>query len=424
MSKAYVRSELKQRGKASVLLILKPEYQTEAHVARLRKCFQPSERHKHLARSAGAGSASARPHTELASPGPPMLYLPNLGVAYGQVDQLGWDRLETESAALQEIGGAPPLQPIVGLGSTADVGAAPEVSWGVAKIGAPALWAQGLTGKGVLVAHLDTGVDSAHPALHDAIEAFAEFNATGQPIPGAPVADSSDHGTHTAGIIAGRPGNGRSIGVAPGCKLVSAAVIEGGDPAARLLAGVNWALGFPIKVLNLSLGFPGYFAHYVPLIKTIRAKGVLPIFAAGNFGPGTSCSPANYPQAVAVGAVDQSEEVDANSSSERLTRRTDPQIPDLVMPGIDIISANAGGGYRADGGTSMAAPHASGLAALLWEAFPKATVDQVESAIYESCMRSATLLPDRAGRGLPDGVKALAILTKGTGTRRSVPAKA
>ena len=409
MSKSYVRKELKERGKSSVLVMLKPECRTAAHVARLRTCFLHS---------------GARSRASEGKPGAPMMYLKNLGVAYGEVDQQAWGRLQAHADVCDAVAGTPPLQSIKGVGSTADVAAAPQLSWGLERVGAPALWAQGFTGKGVLVAHLDTGIDGSHPSLQNAIEAFAEFDATGQMVAGAPTADSSDHGTHTAGIIAGRPGGGRAIGVAPDCKLVSAAVIDGGDPAARLLAGLNWALGFPIKVLNLSLGFQGYFAHYAPLIKTIRAKGVLPVFAAGNLGPGTSYSPGNYPQAMAVGAFDQNGEVDANSSSERLTRRKDPQVPDLVLPGVDIVSANAGGGYRADGGTSMAAPHASGLAALLWEAFPNATVDQVEDAIYDSCTRTSSLPEDRAGRGFPDGVKALAALGRRAGARRAARARA
>lgn len=406
MSKSDIQKELKQRGRASVLVMLKPGHRTASDVSRLRECFQPR------ARAAGVGSDEGQTESAEDVTVPSMLYLENLGVAYGQVDDQGWHRLASYSAALDEVGAAAPLMPIKGLGSKADVASAPELSWGVAQIGAPALWAQGLTGKGVLAAHLDTGVDGTHPSLHDAIEAFAEFDATGQLVPGAPIADSGDHGTHTAGTIAGRPGEGRSIGVAPGCKLVCAAVIEGGDPAARLLAGVNWALGFPVRVLNLSLGFAGYFAHYVPLVKAIRAKGVLPIFAVGNLGPGTSCSPANYPQAVAVGAVNQNGEVDEASCSQRLNRRIDPQVPDMVMPGVDIVSANAGGGFRADSGTSMAAPHASGLAMLLWEACPKATVSQVESAIYGSCSRSASVPESRAGRGFPNAVQALAALRK------------
>ena len=409
MSKSFIRNQLKQRGRASVLVRLNPGQRAEHEISRLRECFQPS------ARAARAGSGVAEMEAIPSGHSSSMLYLENLGLAYGQVDNDGWERLAAQSAALGEIGAAGPLVPIKGLGSQADVAAAPEVSWGVEKIGAPALWAEGLTGKGVLAAHLDTGVDGAHPSLHDAIEAFAEFDPNGQPVAGAPIADSDEHGTHTAGTIAGRPADGRRIGVAPGGKLVCAAVIEGGDPAARLLAGVNWALGFGVRVLNVSLGFEGYFAHYVPVVKAIRAKGVLPIFAVGNSGPGTSYSPANYPQAVAVGAIDQNGEVDEASCSQRLSRRIDPQVPDLVMPGVDIVSANAGGGFRADSGTSMAAPHASGLAMLLWEASPKATVAQVEAAIYGSCSRAANMPQSRAGRGFPNAMQALAALRKSAG---------
>jgi subtilisin len=407
MSKAYVLNQLKNRGAASVIAILKPACCTPGHLARLERCFQRTE-HQHEAERASRRAATGDPRYT-GDTGPAMLYLENLGVVVGEVNRDGWARLQ-KSAALDDFGGAPPLRPVTGLGSDADLTVAPQLSWGLEKLGAPALWAKGLSGKGVLVAHLDTGVDGTHPALQDAIEHFAEFDANGNIMDGAPIEDTAAHGTHTAGTIAGRPGGPFTIGVAPGCRLVSGVVIEGGDPAKRILAGVNWAMGFAIRVLNLSAGFEGHFDQYAPLLKTIRAKGVLPVFAAGNFGPGTSCAPANYPQAMAVGAVDSNGDVDPDSSSERLNRRVDPQVPDLAMPGVDVISANAGGGFRADSGTSMAAPHAAGLAALLWEAFPKATVDQVESAIYGSCALFGSMTEARAGRGLPDGVKALATL--------------
>ncbi len=407
MSKAYVLNQLKNRGTASVIAILKPRCCTRQHLARLEKCFQRSEHQQEAERGSRRGAPLDRRYS--GNPGPAMLYLENLGVVVGDVDRDGWKRLQ-QSAALDDAGPALPLRPITGLGSDMVVDAAPKLSWGLEKIGAPALWAKGLSGKGVLVAHLDTGVDGTHPALQDAIAQFADIDANGQVSAGGPAADSAAHGTHTAGTIAGRAGGPFTIGVAPGCRLVSASVIDGGDPAKRILAGVNWALQFPIKVLNLSAGFEGHFDQYAPLLKTLRAKGVLPVFASGNFGPGTSCAPANYPQAMAVGAMDSNGDVDPDSSSEHLQRRVDPQVPDLTLPGVDVISANAGGGFRADSGTSMAAPHASGLAALLWEAFPAATVDQIETAIYASCVRIGSMTEQRAGRGLPDGVKALAAL--------------
>src|SRR5258706_13683674 len=111
MSKTYIRNELKNRGKSSVLVVLKPEYRTEEHVARLQECFC---HHEQAERAMGAGSTRARKH---ADPGPSMLYLANLCMAYGQVDKQGWERLQSASAALDDVGGAPSLQPITGLGS-------------------------------------------------------------------------------------------------------------------------------------------------------------------------------------------------------------------------------------------------------------------------------------------------------------------
>ena len=385
MSKAFALGQLRKHGRASVVATVKHHCCNGVQLGKLARYFHDT------------------------NDGPGMLYLENLGVVVGQVDREGWDQLRA-SAALDDVSGAVPLQPVTGTGSAADVAAAPELSWGLEKIGVPELWAKGLTGRGVLVAHLDTGVDGTHPSLAGAMREFAEFDALGQAISGAAVADSALHGTHTAGIIAGRPGGPFTIGVAPGCKLVSGAVIEGGDPVKRILAGLNWALGFPVKVLNLSAGFEGHFQQYAPLVKKVRARGVLPVFAAGNSGAGTSYAPANYRDAMAVGSVDADGNVDPDSSSEKLKQRTDARVPDLAMPGVDVISANAGGGYRADSGTSMAAPHAAGLAALLWEAFPLATVDQVEKAIYASCSLAGSMTTDRAGRGLPNGVRALAAL--------------
>src|SRR5205814_7481129 len=105
------------------------------------------------------------------------------------------------------------------------------------------------------------------------------------------------------------------------------------------------------------------------------SAGVLPVFAIGNEGPGTSRSPGNYTETLSVGAVDRHMRVPAFSSSIHFNRDLDPDQPDLVAPGVGVISARPGGGYMAMDGTSMATPHVTGVAALLWEAKPEATVD-------------------------------------------------
>jgi subtilisin family serine protease len=104
--------------------------------------------------------------------------------------------------------------------------------------------------------------------------------------------------------------------------------------------------------------------------------------------------------------------VEGFSSSQRFKRTRDPIVPDLVAPGANIISAMPGGSYQAMDGTSMATPHVAGLAALLFEAVPKATVTEVERAIFDSCRRPAGMLPERGNRGVPDASRALAQLRR------------
>ncbi len=99
----------------------------------------------------------------------------------------------------------------------------------------------------------------------------------------------------------------------------------------------------------------------------------------------------------------------AFSSSQRFSRPDDPVIPDLVAPGVDIWSARPGGGYHSLSGTSMATPHIAGLAALLMEAHPTKTIDEIEQALLGSCSPKG-LPAERAGHGRPDAVKALRLL--------------
>jgi len=145
--------------------------------------------------------------------------------------------------------------------------------------------------------------------------------------------------------------------------------------------------------------------------RRLRQLGMLPVFAIGNEGIGTSRSPGNYPETLSVGAIDQNRRVAPFSGSVRFNRDRDPIQPDVVAPGVGIISAKPGGGYYSMDGTSTAAPHVAGVAALLWQAKPDATADQIELAIRQTCLKLEGEDPQRYGNGLVDPLAALAALT-------------
>ena len=369
----------------------------DSQLAQMTRAAQPAAAASR--RRAGSAPAKARVY-------------PNLGIMYGTVDREGLAGLQSApevsriSAALQPSLIRPVARSAATLRTT--------TTWGIRAVGAQELWAAGLSGKDVKVAHLDTGVDADHPSLSGAIAAYAEFDIAGTPLDGAAPHDTDldeGHGTHTAATIAGRAVGRHHVGVAPGVALYAATVIEGGDVIARILAGMDWAVGEGVRVLSLSLGIRGYVTDFLGIVDVLRDSGVLPIVAVGNEGPGTSRSPGNYPRVISVGYYNAREVVADDSSSQRFPRRSQPLVPDVVAPGEDIISAAPGGGWRTLSGSSMAVPHVTGIAALLLEAHPTATVNRLERAIQGSA-QLGTLARERANRGAVNGPRALAALDR------------
>ena len=420
--------ELEAAGSAPVIVVLKPTAAAAAGAgaaAASLAAADPRDLKEHFlktaetiggaivaslraaAKAAGGKAAVAAALARIKSP-PAMRIFPNLGVVYGTVNEAGYAALKSDKKRVKQILRAPRpslIRPVAKAAAAAPL----DVTWGIKRLNVPDLWDQGITGTGVLVGHLDTGADGSHPALTTAFHACARFDELGirEDIEPADFTDSGDHGTHTAATIAGRPVGASAVGVAPGAKLVSAEVIEGGDVIARILGGMDWALAQQVRILSLSLGLPGYLEDFLPITQIIRSKNILPVFAVGNEGPGTSRSPGNYAEALSVGAIDEDDLVAFFSGSRNFVRDDDPFVPDLVAPGVDVNSAKPGGGFQLMSGTSMATPHIAGLAALLMQAKPEKTATEVEQAIYKSCKRPASMPAARANRGVPDAVKAL-----------------
>jgi subtilisin family serine protease len=255
---------------------------------------------------------------------------------------------------------------------------------------AASLWDLGITGQGVVVADLDSGVDVTHPDLAASYRGgpnswFDPYNQ----FPNAPT-DLSGHGTATTGVMVAGAATGSTIGMAPGAKWIAARVFNnaGGSTVTGIHQALQWVLdpdrnpatADAPRVVNNSwaYGNPGCNLEFQPDVQALRAAGILPVFAAGNYGPGaaTSVSPANYPESIAVGATDNSDVIDAGSSRGASTcgGRTS-SYPDLTAPGVDILTTDLYGTYFPYTGTSLAAPKVAGALALLVSAQPDPGAD-------------------------------------------------
>ena len=264
----------------------------------------------------------------------------------------------------------------------------------VSLVNAPALWDLGRHGEGVVVANLDTGVDVTHPDLASSWRGGTDswFDPYGQH-PTTPT-DVNGHGTWTMGVMVGGDAGGTALGVAPAAKWIAAKIFDDQGTATTLAIhrAFQWLLdpdGNPSTddapdVVNGSwtMGAAGCDLEFQLDLRALRAAGVLPVFAAGNGGPGagTSFSPANNPEALAVGSTSLADAVDS-ISSRGPSACDGSTFPDLVAPGVDVRTTDLYGGYATESGTSLAAPEVAGALALLLGAFPGLPADRQEAAL-------------------------------------------
>jgi subtilisin family serine protease/O-antigen ligase len=298
-----------------------------------------------------------------------------------------------------------------------------ELEWGVRRVQADVAWsALGIDGSGVVIASLDTGVDWLHPDLKEGYRGYSDkglpvhtgnwYSVTDEDYqyPG----DGNGHGTHTTATMAGRGG----VGVAPGATWIAVKVFhnQGHTFDSWLHDAFQWVLapaGNPDlapDVVNGSWGTDfGADETLRDDIRLLRAAGIIPVFSMGNNGPDEASigSPASFPEVLAVGAVDQDDEVARFSSRG-------PSIwgeikPEVVAPGTRVQSAVPGGGRQAWNGTSMAAPHVTGVVALLLQADPGLTQDEIERLLETTATPVGGAVPNNdAGWGLVNAYRAVA----------------
>jgi subtilisin family serine protease len=264
-----------------------------------------------------------------------------------------------------------------------------------AQIGTPEAWEAGLTGKGVTVAVLDSGVDAGHPDLDGRIAQSRSF------IPGEEVADRHGHGTHVASTVggSGAASDGKEKGVAPGATLAVGKVLsdQGTGSESQIIAGMEWAArDVDADIVSMSLGSTEPSDGTDPMAQAVdalsRETGALFVVAAGNTGsPSSIGSPGAADSALTVGAVDSADRAAWFTSAG--PRYGDNALkPDLSGPGVGILAARSrlaegSGDYTSMDGTSMATPHVSGVAALLAERHPDWSGAQLKDALMSTSKR-------------------------------------
>jgi len=297
---------------------------------------------------------------------------------------------------------------------------APEAN--ILRVNADALWALGYTGQNVVVASMDTGVDYTHPDLAAQYRStngwFDPYNRHTVPtdsfdpynrhtVPTDSAGTSSGHGSMTMGIMVGRDGGGSSVGMAPAAQWIAAKIFDdnGTATASSIHAAFQWVITSGATIVNNSWSLSvagGCDLTFQSDLAALVAAGITPVFAAGNSGPGvhTGESPANDPNALSVGATDNTDIIASFSSrGPDSCGGLTAMFPNVVAPGVGIKSTYSGGTptvglYASNSGTSFSAPHVTGALALLQSAFPALTDAQRRAALICSAVDLGALGAD------------------------------
>lgn len=311
--------------------------------------------------------------------------------------------------------------------------------WNIEMIKADKLWKENIYGEGITVGIIDTAVDINHKALKRKFKGYNELTQTvdykgsffdaledGNQAPNNTM--DMDHGTHVMGTILGseKTSEGQEynrVGVAPKAKFITARALDTKNPNLKSINSVfikagQWMLnptGKPEnrpKVINNSWGGGDNSLWYQGMLQTWLNADILPVFAAGNKryddpmpGRCNVVTPGSYPEALTVGAVDKNEALAPFSCAGPSRFAPDKIKPEVSAPGVAIRSAWPGNGYAYLNGTSMAAPHVTGLVALLASYDKTKTVSEIREIIIKTAKaRTDSEFPNYPNMGYGNGI--------------------
>ncbi|WP_149180662.1 type VII secretion-associated serine protease mycosin [Streptomyces sp. TRM49041] len=288
--------------------------------------------------------------------------------------------------------------------------------WALQRVLLDELW-EDTKGKGVRVAVIDTGVDTANPQLKPAVDASAgaDFLKAGKDAPTDSkrgktngTVDEVGHGTKVAGIIAARPRKGTGfVGLAPEATIIPIRQNdEKNSGTSKTMAdAIDHAIAKDAHVINISQDTTQALRGDSDLAKAVaRAlrKEIVVVASAGNNGLDGKLKntyPAAFPGVLAVGSSDR--------NNERAPFSQAGEFLGVAAPGVDVVSTVPGGGQCVDNGTSFSAPYVAGVAALLRAKYPKWTARQIVAQIEQTAERSVNGRDDYVGWGVVDPVRAL-----------------
>jgi subtilisin family serine protease len=304
--------------------------------------------------------------------------------------------------------------------------------WGVNRVAAPSAWKKGINGKGVIVAVVDTGVNYNHPAISrnmwvneaekngspnvdddrngfvDDIYGYDFINKKADP------KDEMHHGSHVAGTIAGYLEADKFYGVAPEAQIMAVKTHnrEGSATEEAVVKGILYAADMGANIINCSWGgAPEAPEHSKVLLDAIlyaSSKGAIVVAAAGNDSQNIDLRP-SYPASyktdnlIAVASTDSKDSLSYFSNYGK-------QSTHLAAPGSSILSINLNGGYATSSGTSMAAPHVSGVSALIIQSLRTALGHEPSVAEIKAKIISSTETIERLSNRVVSGLSTASTL--------------